>query len=157
MPLPDEELECVISANEARLKAYGSLKPKNIISLVKRSWDRGYVVTEDIIVRGVSAISLPLGGSDGVPAAAITVACVPLATRGTGKKKTPFRTCATFLNSFGEVVLFHYHDGIVNDRFHVDVAKLNPIGRLSGSQYTRVSDLFRLDRQFLGEKPKQLT
>lgn len=58
---------------------------------------------------------------------------------------------------FGEVVLFHYHDGIVNERFHVDVAKLNPIGRLSGSQYTRVSDLFRLDRQFLGEKPKQLT
>lgn len=77
MPLPDEELERVISANEARLKAYGSLKPKSIISLVRRSQDQGYVITEDIIVRGVSAISLPLGGSDGVPAAAITVACVP--------------------------------------------------------------------------------
>jgi DNA-binding IclR family transcriptional regulator len=77
MPLPDEELERVISANEARLKAYGSLKPKSILSMVRRSREQGYVITEDIIVRGVSAISLPLGGSDGVPAAAITVACVP--------------------------------------------------------------------------------
>jgi len=58
---------------------------------------------------------------------------------------------------FGEVVLFHFHDGIVNERHHVDIARLNPIGRLSGSAYARVSDLFRLDRQFLGEKPQQLT
>jgi flavin reductase (DIM6/NTAB) family NADH-FMN oxidoreductase RutF len=58
---------------------------------------------------------------------------------------------------FGEVVLFHYHDGIVNERGHVDLMKLNPIGRLSGSHYTRVSDLFKLDRQFIGDKPKQLT
>jgi len=59
--------------------------------------------------------------------------------------------------AFGEVVLFHFHDGIVNERGHVDLSKLNPIGRLSGSHYTRVSDLFKLERQFLGEKPKQLT
>ena len=58
---------------------------------------------------------------------------------------------------FGQVVLFHYHDGIVNDRYHVDMAKLNPIGRLSGSSYTKVTDQFRMERQFLGEKPKQLT
>ena len=58
---------------------------------------------------------------------------------------------------FGEVVMFHYHDGIVNERGRVDLAKLNPIGRLSGSHYTRVSDLFAMERPFLGEKPKQLT
>jgi len=58
---------------------------------------------------------------------------------------------------FGEVVLFHFHDGIVNERFHVDIAKLNPIGRLSGSHYTRVADLFAMDRPFLGTKPRQLT
>jgi len=58
---------------------------------------------------------------------------------------------------FGEVVLFHFHDGIVNERYHVDLALLNPIGRLSGSSYTRVSDQFRLERRYLGEKPKQLT
>jgi flavin reductase (DIM6/NTAB) family NADH-FMN oxidoreductase RutF len=58
---------------------------------------------------------------------------------------------------FGEVVLFHFHDGIVNERYHVDIARLNPIGRLSGTAYTRVSDLFRMERQFLADKPKQLT
>lgn len=58
---------------------------------------------------------------------------------------------------FGEVVLFHFHDGIVNARYHVDSALLNPIGRLSGSSYTRVSDQFLMERRYLGEKPKQLT
>ena len=58
---------------------------------------------------------------------------------------------------FGEVVLFHFHAGIVNERYHVDPARLNPIGRLSGSSYTRVSDQFRMERRYLGEKPKQLT
>jgi len=58
---------------------------------------------------------------------------------------------------FGEVVLFHFHEGIVNERFHVNVAKLNPIGRLSGSQYAKVTELFTMNRPFLGEKPRQLT
>jgi flavin reductase (DIM6/NTAB) family NADH-FMN oxidoreductase RutF len=58
---------------------------------------------------------------------------------------------------FGEVLLFHFHDGIVNERFHVDVQKLNPIGRLSGSLYAKMREPFRMDRPFLGEKPKQLT
>lgn len=58
---------------------------------------------------------------------------------------------------FGEVVLFHFREGIVNDRYHVDVAKLNPIGRLSGSLYARIRDTFRLERQYLREKPRQLT
>lgn len=58
---------------------------------------------------------------------------------------------------FGEVVLFHFHEGIVNERYYVDVSKLDPIGRLSGSLYTRVLDTFRMERQFLGEKPELLT
>jgi flavin reductase (DIM6/NTAB) family NADH-FMN oxidoreductase RutF len=58
---------------------------------------------------------------------------------------------------FGEVLLFHFHDDIVNERFHVDVQKLNPIGRLSGSLYAKVTEPFRMDRPFLGEIPKQLT
>lgn len=58
---------------------------------------------------------------------------------------------------FGEVVMFHYHDGIVNERYHVDIAKLDPIGRLSGSLYTKVREPFRMERPFLGEVPKQLT
>jgi flavin reductase (DIM6/NTAB) family NADH-FMN oxidoreductase RutF len=58
---------------------------------------------------------------------------------------------------FGEVVLFHFHDGLVNDRYHVDPAKLAPIGRLSGSNYARLRDMFRMDRPFIGEIPQQLT
>ncbi|MBS1218753.1 MAG: hypothetical protein H6R21_1886 [Proteobacteria bacterium] len=48
---------------------------------------------------------------------------------------------------FGEVVYFHYHDGIVNDRFHVDVGAVNPIGRLAGKGgYCRVTDRFEMPR-----------
>lgn len=48
---------------------------------------------------------------------------------------------------FGEVVYFHYHDGIVNERFHVDVGRINPIGRLAGKGgYTRVTDRFEMPR-----------
>lgn len=50
----------------------------------------------------------------------------------------------------GEVVYFHYHDGLVNERFHVDVAKINPIGRLAGrGGYTRITDRFEMPRLFL--------
>lgn len=58
---------------------------------------------------------------------------------------------------FGEVVMFHYHEGIVNERHHVDIGRLDPIGRLSGSLYTKVREPFRMDRPFLGAVPKQLT
>lgn len=77
MPLPNDELESVVRANSTRLQAYGSVKPKNVLALVRQSRERGYVVTEDIVVRGVSAISLPFGGGNRVPHAAISVACVP--------------------------------------------------------------------------------
>lgn len=48
---------------------------------------------------------------------------------------------------FGEVVFFHYHDGIVNERYHVDVGAVNPIGRLAGKGgYCRVTDRFEMPR-----------
>ena len=47
----------------------------------------------------------------------------------------------------GEVVYFHYHEGIVNERFHVDIGRVNPIGRLAGKGgYTRVTDRFEMPR-----------
>jgi flavin reductase (DIM6/NTAB) family NADH-FMN oxidoreductase RutF len=47
----------------------------------------------------------------------------------------------------GEVVYFHYHDGIVDERFYVDVGKINPIGRLGGGGgYTRITDRFEMAR-----------
>jgi len=51
----------------------------------------------------------------------------------------------------GEVVYFHYHEGIVNERFHVDVGRVNPIGRLAGrGGYTRITDRFEMPRLKLG-------
>jgi len=55
---------------------------------------------------------------------------------------------------FGEVVYFHYHDGIVNERFHVDVGAINPIGRLAGKGgYCRTTDRFELPRIPLDAAP----
>lgn len=56
----------------------------------------------------------------------------------------------------GEVVMFHFADGIVDDRYNVSLSALRPIGRLSGSRYVRIADIFSLERKFVGEKPKQL-
>jgi flavin reductase (DIM6/NTAB) family NADH-FMN oxidoreductase RutF len=43
----------------------------------------------------------------------------------------------------GEVVQFHYHADLVDERFHVDVGKLDALGRLAGNGgYTRITDRF---------------
>ncbi len=49
----------------------------------------------------------------------------------------------------GEVVWFHFHDGIVNERYHVDFQRLKPIGRLSGSLYARLKETFTLARPYM--------
>lgn len=51
----------------------------------------------------------------------------------------------------GEVLYFHYHEGIVDEKFYVDVGKINPIGRLAGrGGYTRITDRFEMPRLKLG-------
>ncbi len=49
----------------------------------------------------------------------------------------------------GEVVWLHFRDGLVDERFHVDIERLRPIGRLSGSRYARLRDFFELERRYL--------
>ena len=47
----------------------------------------------------------------------------------------------------GEVLYYHFHEGIVDDAFHVDVGRINPIGRLAGKGgYTRITDRFEMPR-----------
>ena len=47
----------------------------------------------------------------------------------------------------GEVLYYHFHEGIVDDAFHVDVGRIDPIGRLAGrGGYTRVTDRFEMAR-----------
>lgn len=47
----------------------------------------------------------------------------------------------------GEVVYYHFDDGLVDEGFHVDVARVNPIARLAGNGgYTRITDRFDMPR-----------
>ncbi len=46
----------------------------------------------------------------------------------------------------GRVVLMHMRDDLLIDGDKIDLAALQPIGRLAGNSYTRVTDLFDLAR-----------
>ena len=47
----------------------------------------------------------------------------------------------------GEVVQFHFHKGLVNERKHVNSGLLDPLGRLAGYDgYTRITDRFPMPR-----------
>lgn len=50
----------------------------------------------------------------------------------------------------GEILLFHVADELF-DNFRIDLKKLKPIGRLAGSSYCRVTDVFDLARPKTGE------
>lgn len=77
MHIDDDELMRMISINTQRLKAFGYITPKNVLSRVRQAREQGYVFTEDIVIRGVSAISIPFGGHHGLPWAAISIASIP--------------------------------------------------------------------------------
>ena len=46
----------------------------------------------------------------------------------------------------GEIVLFHINDDVFKDG-KIDLSLLNPVGRLSGNNYSRVFDSFEVKRQ----------
>ncbi len=46
----------------------------------------------------------------------------------------------------GRVVHIHADDGVIFDGGKIDLAKLQPIGRLAGASYCRVTDLFDMPR-----------
>jgi DNA-binding IclR family transcriptional regulator len=77
MNLADEEIQNILRLNAARMSSYGELNPRSLAAAIRRYRDIGYVATEDVVVKGVSAVSLPFGGRDGMPAAAISIAAVP--------------------------------------------------------------------------------
>ena len=48
---------------------------------------------------------------------------------------------------FGEVVQFHYHEGVVDERLYVQAGELDAIGRLAGNgAYTHITDRFTMAR-----------
>jgi len=46
----------------------------------------------------------------------------------------------------GTIVLFHIDDELYDDG-HINIQKLNPIGRLAGDNYTRVHDTLEIKRK----------
>jgi flavin reductase (DIM6/NTAB) family NADH-FMN oxidoreductase RutF len=46
----------------------------------------------------------------------------------------------------GEIVYCHVRDGLVDERLHVDPARLKLVGRLGGSGYATISDRFNMPR-----------
>lgn len=46
----------------------------------------------------------------------------------------------------GTVRLMHVRDGLIDDRNHVDVAALSPVGRLAGSEYAYIRETFSIPR-----------
>lgn len=49
----------------------------------------------------------------------------------------------------GEVLRFHFREGIVNDNFHVDLQKYRPVARLAGSNYAKLGEVFSIKRPVL--------
>jgi flavin reductase (DIM6/NTAB) family NADH-FMN oxidoreductase RutF len=47
---------------------------------------------------------------------------------------------------FGEVQCIHIRDDIYNENGRVELTALKPIGRLAGAGYTRVTDIFEMER-----------
>jgi len=46
----------------------------------------------------------------------------------------------------GQVERIHVNDRFIDENHHIDLAQLQPIGRLTGNEYCRVTDLFDLTR-----------
>ncbi len=47
----------------------------------------------------------------------------------------------------GRVLHAHVEDGLVDEDYRVDIERLRPIGRLAGSSYSRVNEIFELKRE----------
>jgi len=49
----------------------------------------------------------------------------------------------------GEVLWFHYREDVIDERQRVSFEKLDPVGRLSGPMYARLTETFKLVRPVL--------
>lgn len=70
------EVQEIVRANSVRFSRYGKLNAQQIVALVRRAKDVGYVATDDVVVPGVRAVCLPFGDDGHLPASAISIAAV---------------------------------------------------------------------------------
>jgi flavin reductase (DIM6/NTAB) family NADH-FMN oxidoreductase RutF len=97
-----------------------------------------------------------LGAAPSVVVKPPHIAEAPVAFECTLLQEVPIGGPGRRLITVGEIVYCHVRDGIVDDRLHVDAAKLKLVGRLGGSGYTKLSDRFAMPRipyaDWLGRK-----
>ncbi len=74
--LRDDEADRCIEANSERYRSFGKLNTSIIRSLVERSWREGYALNDARVIPDMSAVGVPVRGSNGQPVAAISVAAV---------------------------------------------------------------------------------
>lgn len=46
----------------------------------------------------------------------------------------------------GRVVRYHLDDAIADERYHIDAAALQPVSRLAGASYSKLGELFEVER-----------
>jgi DNA-binding IclR family transcriptional regulator len=84
-PLPDEEVDRIVSANGSRLAQYGKLDRDKVMAMVRRSRRLGYALNDEVILPGVTAMGLAVPGRFGPPTVALSV--VGLASRLPEKRR----------------------------------------------------------------------
>jgi DNA-binding IclR family transcriptional regulator len=76
MPYSMPEVEKIVRENAIRFARYGRPDAEQVIAMVRHAQEVGYVATDDVVVPGVRAVSLPFGGDGRVPPSAVSVAAV---------------------------------------------------------------------------------
>ena len=76
MPLPDAEVDAIVSANAVRLRGYNNLTVPALSGMLKRARELGYALNDNHITPGATSIGLPLLSRYGHPFAAISVGAI---------------------------------------------------------------------------------
>lgn len=77
MSYPMTHVQEIVRINCARFARYGKTNAEQVLTMVRRAKEVGYVATYDGVVPGVRAVSLPFGGDGRMPSCAVSVAAVP--------------------------------------------------------------------------------
>jgi DNA-binding IclR family transcriptional regulator len=74
--LPDAEIDEIIARNEQWLRACPGFARADLLKLVKETRRQGFAFNDGRIVKGMSAIGVPVRDSSGTPVAALSVAAI---------------------------------------------------------------------------------
>ena len=75
--MKDSEICAILERNARRFRNYKLFDTKTVIEKVRLARKEGYAYDNGTVVRQIHAISMPFGGTGGVPVATITVAAIP--------------------------------------------------------------------------------